>query len=195
MFMHEVESLLSLPLGRVYYVRLDGDDVQYTTPLKAISFPNGIALSKDKALLALASTTTGEVTLYNVGSKGALTLKDTIPTPLLPDNLSWQEDGSLLVAGHPHFRSIARFAKKKQLTAPTWLISIANRSSSAEDDRTLAVPYGAYNRAKIHPQYSITTVYQSNGTGWSAGTSATWTGRDRKRIVMTGLYSNGVLWC
>jgi hypothetical protein len=192
MFMHEVESILALPLGRIYHVYYHGNEIRLGTPIRSISFPNGLALSHDKSQLAVASTTSGEVRIYDLQVGGNLKWSSTIPTPALPDNLNWQEDGSLLVAGHPHFSSVARLAKRKQATSPTWLISLSNDISAIEDDRTSNVSYSAYNRARVHPQYSIRTIYQSDGSGWSAGTTGIWI---NDRIVISGLYSEGILLC
>lgn len=190
--MHPVESVLVLPLGRVLHLSFDEAEIQITTALKLLSFPNGLSLSPNKTELAVASTAAGEVQLYDIEGEGKLKWKGTVPVPHFPDNLKHQKDGTLLVAGHPHFISITKLAKKKQATSPTWLVSLSTREEGFKDDRESLVPYGSYDRAAVHSEYGLRTVYQSDGSHWSAGTSATWS---NGRLAMTGLYTEGILIC
>jgi sugar lactone lactonase YvrE len=66
MFMHEMESIFALPLGRIYHVSYHGTEIRLGTPVRSIPFPNGLVLSHDKSQLAVASTTSGEVRIYDL---------------------------------------------------------------------------------------------------------------------------------
>lgn len=64
--------------------------------------------------LAVASTTTAKIHLYAVDTVTyRLSVSKTISVPFLPDNLSVDGDGVLLIAGHAHVRSITTFAQSR----------------------------------------------------------------------------------
>jgi hypothetical protein len=194
-FAPQLETALMLPLGFVEYVQFGRNGINFVISVLGIPFPNGLSLSPDKSKLAVSSTSAGKVRVYDVERNGDLTYKTAIPVPFLPDNLHYQEDGSLLVSGHQHFPSITRLSRKKQSVSPSWVVSISDRNSNATDDRTSNVPYSAYKRVGVHKDYTMETIYQSNGTGWSASTTALWTGKNKDKFVMSGLYTEGILVC
>lgn len=195
-FAPQLESALMLPLGFVEYVQFGRNSIDFVISILGVPFPNGLSLSPDKSKLAVSSTSAGKVRIYDVERNGgSLRYQTAIPVPFSPDNLKYQEDGTLLVTGHQHFPSIIRLAKKKQSTSPSWVVSISDRSLNATDDRTSQAPYSAYKRVGVHKSYTMETMYQSNGTGWSASTSALWTGKNNDKFVMSGLYTEGILVC
>jgi hypothetical protein len=80
-----------------------------------ISFANGIALSKDRARLYVASSRAKELLVYNLGGEAAAAEPRRepdarIPLPFGPDNLDWGPDGKLYVGGHPDLIRFAIFA-------------------------------------------------------------------------------------
>ncbi|KIM33205.1 hypothetical protein M408DRAFT_309344, partial [Serendipita vermifera MAFF 305830] len=191
-----LETALMLPLGMVEYVKFGRNGIDYTVPILGIPYPNGLALSPDKSKLAVSSTSAGKVRIYDVlPNGGGLANRTIIPVPLSPDNVDYQEDGSLIVAGHPHFPSISRLGARKRTSSPSWVVSIQDKNSNSSDDRTSNVPYSAYNRVGLHKDYTMRTIYQSNGEGWSASTSALWAGKNKDKLVIGGLYTEGVLVC
>lgn len=195
LFMHEVESLTMLPLGSVRHVRFDHDSINVSTPIRNIAFPNGLALSSNMSQLAVASTSGGRVLLYSLQSDGVAKHEKTIRVPLSPDNLQYTEDDVLIVAGHPHFPGIARLAKQKQSTSPSWVVAIARSGTlNIDNNEEVKTPYSIYNRVGKVDGFSMYTVYQSNGTGWSAGSTAIWN-RKKNRLVMSGLYTEGIMVC
>ncbi|KAM0753936.1 hypothetical protein T439DRAFT_298378 [Meredithblackwellia eburnea MCA 4105] len=156
-----VETIGALPLSRVDLVELSSAVLSSTKPrvnhvrtvASRISFANGVALSRDKRTLAVASSTRKEVRLFNVdGINHALSLKERIKLPFHVDNLSlapeeWIEPNStsldahhptstFVAAGHPNFFSLAAVARGKETeffgTMPSsWVVSISPRSGPA----------------------------------------------------------------
>jgi hypothetical protein len=194
-FAPQLETALALPLGLVEYVQFGRNGINFTISAFGIPFANGLSLSPDKSKLAVSSTSGGKVRIYDVEKDGAVGFNTSISVPFLPDNLHYQDDGSLLVTGHQHFPSITKLARKKQSTSPSWVVSITNKSLNATDDRTSKVPYSAYNRVGLHKDYTMETIYQSDGSGWSASTTALWAGKNRGKFIMSGLYTKGILVC
>ena len=190
-----LETALILPLGMVEYVKFGRNGIDYTVPILGMPYPNGVSLSPDKSKLAVSSTSAGKVRVYDVLPNGALANRTIIPVPFSPDNLHYQEDGSLLVAGHPHFPSISQLGAKKRSTAPSWVVSIHEKGANLTDDRNSNVPYSAYKRVSVHKDYMVRTVYQSDGSGWSASSSALWAGKNKDKLFIGGLYTDGVLAC
>lgn len=192
-FAPRLETSLILPLGIVEYIKFGKNGTDYNVPILGMPYPNGLALSSDKSKLAVSSTSAGKVRIYDVlPNGGGLANRTIIQVPFSPDNLHYQEDGTLIVAGHPHFPSINRLAAKKQSTSPSWVISIHDKSLNITDDDA---PYSAYKRVGTHKDYTMRTVYQSDGSGWSASTSALWAGKNNDKLVVGGLYTDGVLVC
>ncbi|PVF93376.1 hypothetical protein CPB86DRAFT_742801 [Serendipita vermifera] len=194
LFMPVVESALMLPLGMVEYVQFGPTGINVTVPAIGVPFANGLALSKDGSKLAVASTSACKVKVYEVSEEG-LKLKDTINLPFSPDNMGYEQDGSLIVAGHPHFPSIVRYSKRKQAIAPSWVVSISDRIQSLQDDTDLQAPYSVYNRTNTHDRYAVKTLYQSDGSGWSASSTALWSNKKQDKLIVSGLYSEGILVC
>lgn len=191
--MHFLETLLFFPLGSVELVQLQEDGISAMRVASGIAFANGLALSPDGSELAVASTSPTKVHLYAANtSTGQLIHKKTLRLPYSPDNLHYHDDSSLLVAGHPHFPGISLLARRKRPTSPSWVTQITKREHLTEEDRSGTVPYSVYKRVSVDNEYAIKTLYQSNGTGWSAVTTALWSDGS---LVMSGLYTRGILVC
>jgi hypothetical protein len=195
LFMPVVESALMMPLGMVEHVQFGPIGINVTVPAIGVPFANGLALSKDGSKLAVASTSACKVKIYDVKPGGGLKLKDTISLPFSPDNMGYEQDGSLMVAGHPHFPSIVRYSKRKQAISPSWVVSISDRIQSPQDDTDLQAPYGVYNRTSMHDKYTMKTLYQSDGSEWSASSTALWSSSKQDKLLISGLYSEGILVC
>lgn len=189
-FIPLVETLLSIPLSWVDRVDLVGDEIQVTRVISGLAFANGISLSPDKKQVAVASTTGIDVKFYDVDESKNLIFTSAVPVPFTPDNVSYdEEDGSLIVAGHPHFPTLVKLAAKKGKTAPSWVVELSSTKASTNDS---SAPYAAANRAAVVPSHSVTTLYQSDGNHFSSSTTGVRHGKD---FFVAGLYALGLLHC
>ncbi|KAF8127065.1 hypothetical protein EV363DRAFT_1347075 [Boletus edulis] len=197
-----VETVVGLPLGWVAHVALhpsssEDDDVVLTHTLAALGVPfaNGIALSPSHTQLAVASTSLGLVYVYTVdASTPSLTLSHTIPVPFFPDNIVYDDDGALIVTGHPHFPALIHVAANKTgAMAPSWAVSITPRSGrDARAAQSLEVVRSTF--ASAVATHEVETLFQSDGSVF--GSSST-TLRDARTgaIYIAGLYEEGMLVC
>lgn len=190
-----IETLFIIPGGWVDRLDLvEGGEINVTRAISHVPFANGIALSPDGKEVAVISTTEGTVQLYDRDSTtNTLTFRERVYIPHSPDNVSYDErKGSILVAGHPHFPSLAKLVKKEFQTSPSWVIEVEKRNLSHEVPTDGEAPYPAYKRVSPNPNYKLTTVYQSDGLHYS--TSATGV-RHGKDLFVVGLYGDGLLHC
>lgn len=134
-----LETLLGIRGGFVTLVEWSESDGSAATQpavtsrvvLSRIAFPNGIALSRTRKTLAVASTMSHSVRLYQLG-EGGVPVNDvppeTIPLDFLPDNIAFASDdghdadadaasadplegGALIVTGHPAPLKLLSIAK------------------------------------------------------------------------------------
>ncbi|KAG6865733.1 hypothetical protein C0991_012379 [Blastosporella zonata] len=202
-----LESLLAFPLAFVSHVTLT-PPASSAPPIAAhkfsalfIPFANGIAVSHDGTQVALASTTLGEVFFYERDPKtNDLTrLIERVPVPFTPDNIRYTHDGSaLIVAGHPHFPTLAAVAKGKAEVAPSWIMSIntsVNEKSQPNDDFDRNAPISAKGKVPPVAGREVTTLFQSDGSGFSSSSTGL---KDpvTGALYITGLYAeDGVIVC
>ncbi|KAI0065095.1 hypothetical protein BV25DRAFT_1868884 [Artomyces pyxidatus] len=198
-----MESLLALPLGWVAHVAVSTPPDQktsYSIAVPHVPFANGVALSPvgGGTLVAVASTTLGEIHFYTRNpATHALTLADRVSVPFAPDNIAFDDAGVLLVAGHPHFPSLAAVANNRSAArSPSWILTIGRRESETllPEAYDLHAPVSASRRAPVSQKYDVQTVYQSNGTAFQSSSTAL---RDTEsgKIYATGLYEAGILVC
>jgi hypothetical protein len=210
-----VETLLALPLGWLAHVSLDADapadtntNTNTTTPpaptlthtivAAGIPFANGVALSPDGRLLALASTTLQHVALFSRDpTTHALSRTHTIPLPFSVDNIRFDDDGVLLVAGHPHFPSLVRVAANASSVAPSWVMAVSQRAPplvTLPKAYDVHAPVSASARAPTVPSHDAETLFQSEGSVFSTSSTGL---RDARTgtLYVTGLYEDGLLIC
>lgn len=188
------ETLLILPGGWVDRLDFVEGKVKVTRAISRIPLPNGIALSPDGTEVAVASSTEGTVQLYDRDpATNELTFRERIYVPHAPDNISYDEKkGSIIVAGHPHYPSLVNLVAKKTQTSPSWVIEIEKRNVPDEVPTDPKAPYSAYERVSPHPNYKLTTIYQSDGRHYSASSTGISHGND---FFVAGLYADGLLHC
>ncbi|KDQ17255.1 hypothetical protein BOTBODRAFT_42944 [Botryobasidium botryosum FD-172 SS1] len=197
------ESVLGLPGGWVDRVDLaqDGDGFSVTRVASGIPFANGVAISPNGKELAVASTTSGEVRFYDIvdhDAKEEMKLSSSVRVPFAADNIAYDDNGTLFVAGHPHFPSLAKVAANQTRTAPSWVLSIRPHSitspslPSSIDD--VVEPYPLTRRTPASATHAVRTVYQSDGSHFSSSSTPA---MDSKNGVffITGLYEEGILQC
>ena len=221
------ESVLALPLGWTTHVTVVAPSQEtsspsfsspascqsatytHTTVASYIPFPNGIAISPDGTQVAIASTTLGEILFYTrdyatdtqaqTQATPSLSLRARVPTPFAPDNIMFDSQGALIVAGHPHFQSlVAVAANQTEARAPSWVVSITPTPADAERGGKVAwdvgVPVPASRKVPRVPGYELRTLYQSDGSAFSSSSTAL---RDAETGVLyiVGLYEEGLMVC
>ncbi|CAK5283788.1 unnamed protein product [Mycena citricolor] len=173
-----IETFLALPLGWVSHVSVDPNPDAAESIIKSqpaalfVPFANGVSVSPSGLQVAVASTSLSAVRFYSRNAEtNALKYQRSVILPFLPDNLEYDSESKLVVAGHAHFPSLLQVKADptSKATAPSWISVIA-------------------------PDYSVETVFQSDGTVFSSSSTGL---RSAEGILYaTGLYSeSGLLMC
>ena len=214
------ESILALPLAWATHVNvsdtadstlapqaqsqsaLTTTNTHTETVASHIPFPNGVAISPDGTQVAIASTTLGEILFYARDiTTQALSLRARVPTPFAPDNIMYDSQGSLIVAGHPYFQAlVAVAANRTGALAPSWVLSITPSLTPPEVGAEMdlpwdvGVPVPASRKVPRVPGYEMRTLYQSDGSEFSSSSTGL---RDSKTGVLyvVGLYQDGLMVC
>lgn len=107
-----IETYASLPGGSVIHIDLDTDAVRL---MARLPYANGIEFL-NATTLAVSSTSSASIYLFGVEPTARnLTLLNTFRVPFMPDNLSVDKNGALLIAGHPHPPSVSKYAATRAL--------------------------------------------------------------------------------
>lgn len=192
-----MESILLPGLAWVNHVNIHSDgqlDVTYAAT--GIPFPNGIAVRGEK--VAVAATSQSAVHFYRRSGDNKLKFEELVLLPFCPDNVGFEDDGQLIVAGHPNFPAITRVAAQKTEHAPSWVVAIAprtkpfNASEARQED--IDAPYPVSRRVPISQTHKVTTLYQSNGVAFSTSATGLWDSRS-ETLFAAGLYQEGLLFC
>lgn len=111
LWLSKLETWLGPSTGNVIRFDLNTNTASH---LDRIAFANGVVLI-NKNTLAVASSNKLEVYIYHApnAEPPKLYLKKTVSVPFLPDNLSVDGNGKLLIAGHPHAFSMVQFAESR----------------------------------------------------------------------------------
>lgn len=177
----KIESYAGIPGGNVAWVKYADNELLLTETLLHLPFANGIALL-NATTLAVASSTTSSVRIYDVDRAGdmpKLTPLTSFTVPFIPDNISVDTKGKLLVAGHPHAPSL-------EIVARNNAACMKHGEESEETCRAHRLSW----LAEWSEESGLKTLY----SGADFGSSSTAV-RDVARGVgfVTGLYSRGLL--
>ncbi|KAF3404125.1 Serum paraoxonase/lactonase 3 [Talaromyces pinophilus] len=93
-----LETYLGLPLGGVFYVNLLTNEIR---TVARVPFSNGITLLNETTVV-VASSSTAAVRFYEMSSDRSLKQAGAVNVDFMPDNLSTDKNGVLLITGHPH---------------------------------------------------------------------------------------------
>ncbi|KAK5988069.1 Serum paraoxonase/arylesterase 2-like protein [Cladobotryum mycophilum] len=128
-FLRALEDYGAVPGGTVVHIDLRTDAVR---TVARVPFANGVELL-NVTTVAVASTTKPAVYLFEMSpSTRDLTYRAMIRVPFLVDNLSVDENGVLLMAGHPHVVSLQKWAKTRHICRSEGAIrSYARRNPQA----------------------------------------------------------------
>lgn len=180
-----LETFTAAPLGNVVLVKTHGGEVQ-ATKLASVPFANGIELIGDSTLV-VASTTDPGLFFYRVNPDASLTFTSKTRVPFLPDNLS--VDGkTLMVAGHPHFPTLARFTKSRHICNDEAEFSKAD-AAMKEYCHDKSAQAGSWV-AEWDAERGLRTLYTD--TEYPSSAMATHDSK-RKTGIIGGLYAKGIL--
>lgn len=175
------ETYLGLPGGSICYVNLKTNEVK---PLARIPFANGVA-QLNATHLAVASTTAVEVRIFEWDSVNkTLALRQKIKTPFLPDNLSVDAAGNLLVAGHPFPPQLEVLAKTNHQYALDGADSEKKPASERPRAPSAAMAWDG------NPEGKLQTLYVG---GDIDGACTAVRDVKRKTGILAGLYGKGIL--
>lgn len=176
-----LETYAQIPLGSVAYVNLATEDHPAEVHSVARSpFTNGVALLNESAL-AVSSSSTTKVYLYEILPDRSLLKTGDITLPFMPDNLSVDKKGALLIAGHPHPPTLDKWRKDR-------FECLMNNSRQNEDCYEGTTPSGV---AEWSADDGLKILHLTKG-GFATSCTAV---RDTeyKLGFMTGLYEKGIL--
>lgn len=202
------ETFFKYHNGWVDLVRFSDEDPQAGVTIKKaalrVPFANGISVSPDGRTVAVVSSNDLQVLLYNRDqATDSLSYATSVPIPFYPDNVSFDSAGSLLLAGHPSFKSLIKLARNPAETVTgSWIVEITKaklpqawRGENATGPFTdLEAPFPTHVRAPIVRSHLLKTLYQSDGSGYSTSSSAV-LDRDFGKLFAVGLYGQGMLQC
>jgi len=193
-----VETLLLPGVSQVSHVRFTVDDaspeeIEMKSIVSSFPFPNGISISPDGHKVAVASSSTGTVHFYNLSMNDNSLESDTIvELPFAPDNLDFDDEGNLIVSGHPSFLELIKVSKGVSKSAPSWVLSVSPRKNplTKVEDGAAFLPSSV--RAKPSLRYEVKTLYQGRAYGTSS--AGLWD-TNSKTLYAVGLYEEGLLVC
>jgi hypothetical protein len=167
-----------------------------------IPFANGVALSHNGSEVAVVSSSTTKVYLYTRNAEtNALSYKNTVPVPFLPDNIMYDDEDALIVTGHPHWPSLVGVARNHTgKVAPSWSVSLSPRREVGGKTEGVPKTYdtratvSAASKAPAVRSHEVETLIQSNGELLSTSSTGLRDSRTGK-LYVTGLYAEGVLVC
>lgn len=185
----KLETVLAFPLGSVVHVKLSDRDggafrVEKAHRVARAAFANGIELL-NSTTVALASTTKSSIYLYDMNADRTLTFKSSFRLPFMPDNLS-VHGNRLLIAGHPHFPSLAKYTVTRHVcNDPAELVK-----ASAELKEYCQNGKATSWVAEWTEQGGLKNIYI--GTEYPTSATAAWDST-RGVGIISGLYAKGLL--
>ncbi|KAG8948817.1 hypothetical protein FRC04_009281 [Tulasnella sp. 424] len=202
-FLHVFETFFNFPGGWVDLIEFDDDDAGEVRVTRAIDrkipFANGIAMSPDGRTVAVASSTEITVSFYDRdATTNKLTYNSRVDVPFHPDNIAYdKQDGTTLYAsGAPFYPDMIEVSKGKKLYAPSWVVAISPREPGGSDKQYqegAAVP--SHFRASMSPSWAVRTIYQSDGSGFSASATG-FVDKEGGKLFAAGLFEpRGILQC
>ncbi|KAJ5204876.1 paraoxonase [Penicillium cinerascens] len=176
----KVETYGAIPLGNIVYVHLHNDTSASLKSVVNMPYPNGITLLND-SMLAVAATSSCQFQLFNIRSDKTLELTETVRVPMMPDNLSTDQKGKLLISGHPHPPTLDNMVKDRTQC-------LERLSGDVSECLTMSVPSCVIEWTEAD---GIKTLYRTAAEFGSSSTSV----RDNAYGLglITGLYERGIM--
>ncbi|TLS27002.1 hypothetical protein PpBr36_05052 [Pyricularia pennisetigena] len=203
-----LENYLLLAKGSVVRVKLSSKSstIESIRTVASLPFPNGIA-RLNESTMAVASTNTASIHFYSMpaaaaattagekkkeedGEEEQLALTGVVKLPFLPDNLSVDDKGKLLIAGHPSPPELNQVSRSRALCQDE-----RARNPKAEEPKHCRKAMAPSWAAEWTEADGLRNLYVSRGAeAGGYGTTAT-AARDSARGLgfLTGLYDEGIL--
>ncbi|KAG8893852.1 hypothetical protein FRC01_013305, partial [Tulasnella sp. 417] len=216
---HVFETFAKLPGGWVDLIEFDDADDGEIRVTRAIDhkipFANGIAMSPNGQTVAVASSTGNSVSFYHRNATtNNLKYDSQVDIPFHPDNLAYDVlDGKTLYAsGTPFYPDLIKVSKGKKVYSSSWLVAVSPRAPATKDGHyedarkggkirgnglfiDVNAPIASHVRAPLNPKWAVRTVWQSNGSGYSASATG-FVDREGGKAFVVGLYEpRGLLQC
>ncbi|USW50093.1 Putative six-bladed beta-propeller, TolB [Septoria linicola] len=173
----KVETYSGYPGGSVAFLKRHENGSTSVKTLARVPFANGIVLL-NSTRLAVASSNTGSVRFFDItwqlDGSPALSYTSSIAVPFLPDNVSLDSRGKLLIAGHPHAPSLEKVAKNNRF---------------CEGRAECALPKLSWV-AEWSEEDGLKTLYSGSDFGTSTTAVRDW---QAGIGLVTGLYERGLL--
>ncbi|MBE3043343.1 hypothetical protein IMZ48_12390 [Candidatus Bathyarchaeota archaeon] len=178
-----LETYLALPLGPVVHVDLRGGRVDARVAAR-VPFANGIE-ALNSTTVAVAATSKSSILLYTLRAGGKLEYHSKVRLPFLPDNLS-SADGKLLIAGHAHLPTLAKFTQSRHVCNDAAELAGATPEMREYCESATATSWvSEWNEGEGLKHVYVGLNYPSSSTFL----------RDPERNVgiITGLYAKGIM--
>jgi arylesterase / paraoxonase len=130
---HTWETVANRPGSYLLYHDASG----FRVVAHRLSFANGVALSPDGSTLLVAETRGHRLRVFRRKPDGGLLDLHSIPLGFAPDNLTFDEEGSLWVAGHPSMAKFVAHALHLKKRAPSIIAHIRRPTSVAPPVETV----------------------------------------------------------
>ena len=179
----KIETYGGIPGGSVTYLQLGEDGTSSVTTLVRIPFANGVVMLNDTTL-AVASSSTASVRLFKINHSSEtgspeLVQRSSIWVPFVPDNISLDSKGKLLITGHPHPPSLEKVARHNRFC----------EDPATASTETCDLPKLSWV-AEWSEQEGLKTLYAGSDYGTSTTAVRDWTAGIG---IVTGLYERGIL--
>jgi len=130
-----------LRLDRASLVYFDGRRARIAA--EGLSYANGVNLSRDGRELYVAETTDRDLRVYDRDPEsGELGLATVVPVGMGADNVDVQEDGDLLVGGHPKLLDFLRHARDPSAPSPSQVVRVSRKPDGSFRVRTVFMDDG-----------------------------------------------------
>jgi hypothetical protein len=200
--LNTLETFLAVPGGSVLCLTADADkdEAKCDVVARGIALANGLAISDDGSVLAVAGCLTSNIHIYNVyppllpdshdtWMEGRLTFRESIPAGFMVDNLRFVRTDThhlFLACGHPSGLDFTKCAKTHgaQLSG--------TRAASVRVPKVVKGSW--WNTMFTRVDERVTTVFEDNGRVLGSGATACSDGSGG--IIVTGLFDKrGPLRC
>lgn len=197
-----IETLLGLPFSYTEHVVLDSSPFTtqpvFSTEKVAtlVAFSNGISISANGTLVAIASTSLSRVHFYTRDlTTNALAPKTTVSLPFVPDNIDFDDEDNLIVAGHPHFPTLTKVVTGEAPYAPGWVISVTLGEGHGRTKWDADAPVSASSLIPAPKNAKLRTLLQTDGQLICATTTGLYDNHSGE-LYVAGLYASpGVIVC
>ena len=175
----KVETFSGTPGGTVVYV-----DTRFPKKAKVVArvpFANGVVFV-NSTTLAVASSSKSGLYLFDVRQEHDLELSQIIRTPAAVDNLSIDNKGMVLMAGHPFAPALMKVSQGR---------AACNPHGDIQEKEACKCTAPSWVAEWSEPE-GLKTLYKNNGDEFCSSSTAV---RDNSRGVgiVSGLYESGIL--